>query len=237
MAAGIKAVLFDKDGTLIDFRATWLPAYEAIVRDLFGADPALSDRLLQAGGYDRTTGRIDPTSVLAAGTNGQIAALWATFVGRTDVATLAEEVNLRFMRHAETSLVAVTDLPALFGRLRGRGLRLGVATNDSRIGLEAQIRRLAIGSLLDFCCGYDSGHGEKPGPGMVHAFARSLDLPASAIAVVGDSLHDLEMARAAGAGLAVGVLTGASPRETLLPHADHVIASIAEIEAILSAAS
>ena len=98
----------------------------------------------------------------------------------------------------------------------------------------AQIERLQIGELIDFFCGYDSGHGAKPGPGMVEAFARTLELPAAAIAVVGDSLHDLDMARAAGAGLTIGVLTGASPRETLAPHADHVIASIAEIESILA---
>ncbi len=233
MTVGIGAVLFDKDGTLIDFRATWLPAYEGIVRELFGTEPAVIDKLLLAGGYDRATGALEPTSVLAAGTNGQIAALWAGHVGRTDVATLAAEVNLRFMQHAETRLVPVTDLPALFGRLRQQGLRLGVATNDSAIGLAAQMRRLEIEELVDFRCGYDSGHGAKPGPGMVQAFAASLGLPAAAVAVVGDSLHDLEMARAAGAGLAIGVLTGASPRETLEPHADHVIGSIAEIETIL----
>jgi phosphoglycolate phosphatase len=128
----------------------------------------------------------------------------------------------------------VTDLPALFRGLRERGLRLGVATNDSEAALRAQIQRLRIGALIDFCCGYDSGHGAKPGPGMVEAFARALGLPAAAIAVVGDSLHDLDMARAAGAGLTIGVLTGASPREILAPHADHVIASIAEIGLILS---
>jgi phosphoglycolate phosphatase len=233
VSTGIGGVLFDKDGTLIDFRATWLPAYEAIVRDLFGADPGAADRLLRAGGYDRATGQVNPTSVLAAGTNGEIAALWAEMVGRADVARLADEVNRLFMRHAQTSLVPVTDLPALFGRLRRRGLRLGVATNDSEQGLLAQVERLAIGGLLDFRCGYDSGHGAKPGPGMVEAFARHLGLPTAAIAVVGDSLHDLEMARAAGAGLAIGVLTGASPREILAPHADHVIASIVELEAIL----
>jgi phosphoglycolate phosphatase len=235
MTVGISAVLFDKDGTLIDFRATWLPAYEVIVRELFGADPEATDRLLLAGGYDRATGALEPTSVLAAGTNGQIAALWAGHVGRADVATLAAEVNLRFMQHAETCLVPVTDLPVLFRRLRQRGLRLGVATNDSALALKAQLRRLQIEDLVDFCCGYDSGHGAKPGPGMVQAFARDLDLPTAAVAVVGDSLHDLEMARAAGAGLAIGVLTGASPRETLVPHADHVIGSIAEIETILLA--
>src|SRR5262245_17661853 len=230
----IRAVLFDKDGTLIDFRATWLPVYEAIVRRLVDADEQAVDRLLAAGGYDRASGRIDPSSVLAAGTNLEIAAVWAGLIGHGDAAALATQVNRDFMQHALTSLVPVTDLPALFRGLRQRGLRLGVATNDSEAALRAQIERLQIGSLIDFFCGYDSGHGAKPEPGMVEAFARTLDLPVAAIAVVGDSLHDLDMARAAGAGLTVGVLTGASPRETLAPHADHVIASIAELDAVLS---
>jgi phosphoglycolate phosphatase len=230
----IRAVLFDKDGTLIDFRATWLPAYEAIVRRLVDADEQAVDRLLAAGGYDRASGRIDPSSVLAAGTNLEIAAVWAGLIGDADVAALATRVNREFMQHAETSLVPVTDLPTLFRGLRQRGLRLGVATNDSEAALQAQIQRLRIGELIDFFCGYDSGHGAKPGPGMVEAFARAIELPVAAIAVVGDSLHDLDMARAAGAGLTVGVLTGASSRETLAPHADHVIASIAELDSLLA---
>jgi phosphoglycolate phosphatase len=53
------------------------------------------------------------------------------------------------------------------------------------------------------------------------------------VAVVGDNLHDLEMARAAGAGLAVGVLSGTSAIDELGPHADHVIASIAELPEVL----
>lgn len=233
MPSAIRAILFDKDGTLIDFRATWLPAYERIVRDLFGADDRMTSMMLSAGGYERESGRIEPTSVLAAGTNLEIAALWARLAGRTDVAEIAGEVNRRFMEHAETSLVPVTDLAALFRKLRRRPLDLGVATNDSEQALAAQLRRLRIDELVDFSCGYDSGHGAKPGPGMVSAFARHRDLPASAIAVVGDSLHDLEMARSAGAGLAIGVLTGASPRDLLEAHADHVIDSIAEIEPLL----
>lgn len=233
MPSTIRAILFDKDGTLIDFRATWLPAYERIVRELFGADDRMASILLSAGGYERESGRIEPTSVLAAGTNLEIAALWARLTGRADVAEIAGEVNRRFMEHAETSLVPVADLAALFRSLRRRRLDLGVATNDSEQALAAQLRRLQIDELVDFSCGYDSGHGAKPGPGMVSAFARHRDLPASAIAVVGDSLHDLEMARSAGAGLAIGVLTGASPRELLEAHADHVIDSIAEIEMLL----
>jgi len=203
---------------------------------LFGAEERMADMLLSAGGYDRASGRIDPASVLAAGTNMEIATLWAGMTGWQDVRELAGRVNRRFMEHAESSLVPVTNLPALFRKLRKKRLQLGVATNDSEQALSAQLRRLRIDDLVDFSCGYDSGHGAKPGPGMVEAFARDLALPASAIAVVGDSLHDLEMARAAGAGMAIGVLTGASPRETLEPHADHVIDSIAEIGPLLTPA-
>jgi len=233
-ASSIRAVLFDKDGTLIDFRATWLPAYEKIVAELFAAEGAAADALLAAGGYHRASGRIEPRSVLAAGTNAEIAALWAGLVGIADVAALAERIDLGFQAHARAAgLVPVTDLAALFGRLRGRGLGLGVATNDSARALKDQLDLLGIAGLVDFAAGYDSGHGAKPDPGMVAAFCAQLGLAPREVAVVGDSRHDLDMARAAGAGLAIGVLTGASPRAELAALADHVLDSVAELESLL----
>ena len=49
------------------------------------------------------------------------------------------------------------------------------------------------------------------------------------VAMVGDNRHDLEMARAAGAGAAIGVLTGNSSFDDLSPLADAVIRSIADL--------
>ena len=37
----IVGVLFDKDGTFVDFDATWGPATHAIIHALAGGDPAL----------------------------------------------------------------------------------------------------------------------------------------------------------------------------------------------------
>ncbi len=233
MAEAIRAVLFDKDGTLIDFRATWLPAYGKAVRLIAAGDDGLADRLLRAGGYDPATGALDPRSVLAAGTNAEIAGLWAGMAGIADAAALARRIDAEFQAHARAGLTAVTDLAALFGRLRRRGLVVGVATNDSAAALAAQLPLLGVAELVDFACGSDSGHGAKPGPGMVEAFCRAHALASAEVAVVGDSRHDLEMGRAAGAGLLVGVLTGASAREDLELHAHHVLASIAEIETVL----
>jgi phosphoglycolate phosphatase len=71
---------------------------------------------------------------------------------------------------------------------------------------------------------------------MVAGFAAATGLDPAAIALVGDTLHDLHCARAAGA-VAVAVLSGPlreAARETLAPHADHVIGSIAELPGLIA---
>ena len=229
----IRAVLFDKDGTLFDFFGTWVPAYETIAAELAEGDAALALGLLKAGGHDPATGRIAPRSALSGGTNREIAALWCPLLGRSDVTTLEAQLDLFFRSRSASDTKAVTDLPALFRRLRARGLKLGVATMDSHAAVEAALAAFGIAGLVDFFTGYDTGYGTKPGPGMVKGFCRAVGVAAPGVAVVGDTLHDMEMARAAGAGLAVGVLTGATPREVLTEHADHVLGSIAELEGLL----
>ncbi len=87
--------------------------------------------------------------------------------------------------------------------------------------------------LLDFAAGYDSGHGFKPDPGMVHGFCARTGLVPAEVAVIGDNLHDLEMGRRGGVGLVVGVLTGTGERAELTAHADHVLDGIRDLEALL----
>ena len=232
-ASAIRAILFDKDGTLFDFFATWVPAYEVMAAKLADGDASLALKLLEAAGHEPVTGKVKPQSILAGGTNREVAELWASMLGRGDVAALEAELNSFFLAYGSTNASPVTDLPALFRRLKARGLGLGLATMDSHAAAEAAIDAFGLTGLLDFFTGYDTGHGAKPGPGMVEGFCRAIGVPVENVAVVGDTLHDMKMARSAGAGLAIGVLTGATPREVLEPHADYVLGSIAEIEALL----
>ncbi len=144
------------------------------------------------------------------------------------------DVHQLFLKRQATAATPVTDLDILFGRLRARGLSLGIATMDSEESARASMARFGVHGSLDFICGFDTGHGVKPGGGMVEAFAVHMNLRPAMIAVVGDSPHDMAMARAGGAGRAIGVLTGVSLREVLMDHgADIVIASVAELEATL----
>jgi phosphoglycolate phosphatase len=80
---GLKGLLFDKDGTLIDFFATWMPAYCDAAERLAAAAgvPEHAEHLLLAGGYDRGNDRLAPDSLLAGGTNEELIAVWRASLG------------------------------------------------------------------------------------------------------------------------------------------------------------
>jgi phosphoglycolate phosphatase len=229
----IKGILFDKDGTLLDYGATWIPLNHQAALAAADGDRDLADRMLAASGYDAAANRVRGGSLLAAGTNREIAACWSALNPSRSVAELTRLMEQIFTECGRLSATPVAELAPLLARLRARGLRLGVATSDSEAGAQATLAHFGVIALLDFLAGYDSGFTPKPSPDLVEAFCRATDLTASEISVVGDNLHDLEMGRAAGAGLVVGVLTGTSDHGDLAPLADHVLGSITELEALL----
>ena len=230
----IAAILFDKDGTLYDFYHTWGALTEKAALLVAGGDAERARFLLENSGKDPVTGKFAPSSPIASGSNREIVEVWCGLIQRADVDAMYRQVHLLFLEHQKNGAVPVLDLDLFFGRLRGRGLRLGVATMDSEEAARTAMLRAKCTHHLDFICGFDTGHGVKPLGGMVEAFARHAGVPVSALAVVGDSPHDMHMARAGKAGRAIGVLTGVSPREALIEAGAHqVIESIAELEALL----
>ena len=229
----IRGILFDKDGTLLDFCATWIPAYRAAageIADLAGGVDAQT--LLAAVGYDAATGRCDPHSVLAAGTNLELATAWAAICG-LDVELVLPVVERTLDESARRDAMPLVDLGTFFAGLAARGIVIGVATMDGEATARAMLDRFGALGYVSFLCGGDSGCGTKPGPGMVDAFLTATGLRAEEVMVVGDTPHDMEMARAAGAACRVGVLSGAGTREALEPVAHCIIASIANLDDVL----
>ena len=112
--------------------------------------------------------------------------------------------------------------------LRGRGLRLGLATNDAEAPARAHLAAHGVAHLFDSISGFDSGHGAKPGPGMLLAFAAHCGLAPARVVMVGDSRHDLMAGRAAGMRT-VAVLTGIAGADQLAPLADAVLPDIAAL--------
>lgn len=225
----IDGVLFDKDGTLFDYHATWDGVFQDLAHVLCNGDEAGARSLLEAGGYDVDGGFYRSNSILSAGDTSELALVWSKHLG-CEFDDLLSRLEKVFSVAPVASAVPAADLKALLETLRSRSLSLGIATHDSRQATENVLARFSLQEYFDFLAGYDSGHGLKPGGGMALAFCKAVGVAPERIVVIGDNPHDLGMGRSVGAGAVLGVLTGSSGREDLASAgADDVLASIAEL--------
>ena len=223
------ALLFDKDGTLFDFDATWVAWVEVMLGRWSDGDAGLADRLARAIGYDRAARAFLASSVVIAGTPEDTAEALAPVLGVAP-AGLVDRLNAEA---AAAPMAEAVPLSPLLAGFTDAGLRLGVATNDAEQPARAHLAAAGIEAAFDFVAGSDSGHGGKPDPGMLLAFAAAVDIAPRRIVMVGDSTHDLLAGRAAGMQT-VGVLTGIAGVETLAPHADAVFPDIGHLPDWLS---
>lgn len=222
----IDGVIFDKDGTLFDFRKSW-GAWSARLIDALARDKSHAQAIAKTLGYCMETADFAPDSIVIAATTAEIAAQLLPHLPGQDVATLTARMNTLA---TAAPMAEAVPLKSVLAALRARGLRLGLATNDAEAPARAHLSNVGVEQLFDFIAGFDSGHGGKPAPGQLIAFARQLGLDPARVVMVGDSLHDLDAGRAAGMRT-VAVLTGIAKAPELAPHADVVLENIGDLGA------
>jgi phosphoglycolate phosphatase len=229
--ARIGGILIDKDGTLLDFEATWSPVLRRLALDAAGADRDAAEAMLVAGGLDPATGRYGPDSIIGAGTTEQIARLFhPTLEGFSFIARI-EQIDKALRKHGMRNAVPIDGAWEALEALAGMGLAMGVATNDRTMAAKETLAAVDMDRYLPHVFGFDSVAAPKPAPDMVNAFAAATGVPVAEIVVVGDNRADLRMARAAGAGFAIGVTSGNSQASDLAVLADAVLDSIREVPA------
>jgi phosphoglycolate phosphatase len=230
----MRGILFDKDGTLLDFEATWTPVLRQLALQAAGGDRVRAERLLVEGGLIPATGRFRAGSVLGAGTSATITGLWRPELSGEALADAIAAMDRAFYEHGREHSVPLPGVADTLATLAARGIIMGVATNDATMAAKAALASLGIAGNLPHVFGYDSVTRAKPAPDMVLAFAREAGLAPGDVAVVGDNPHDMEMARAAGA-VAIGVTSGNSSADDLAALADVILPGVAALPEWLEA--
>jgi len=223
-------IVFDKDGTLIDFDSMWAGWMTGLAHSLqAAAGVPVANAVFAAMDFDPATGQIDPTGELALTPMAGLRAICAGVLGAAGLpAHTAEQVvsSVWYLPDPVALARPLTDLARLFGALRELGAKIAVATSDDRAPTETLLAALNVAPLVDAVICADDGVPIKPAPEMLLAVCRRLNVDCAQSVMVGDNLPDLQMARAAGAGLSVGVLSGVGSRQMLAPHADVLLPDV-----------
>ena len=189
-----RLLVFDWDGTIIDSPA------------------AIVDCICEAA---RDSGIEVPPRERAAHTIG----LGLHDALRFAVPDLPAERYAEFVANYRKHFLARQDSMHLFEGMRELLERLAgshslaIATGKSRRGLERALEAAGIGTLFLASRCADETH-PKPHPAMLLELMEQADIPAGEVLMIGDTSHDLEMARAARVD-ALAVTYGAHPEASL----------------------
>ena len=138
----IRAILFDKDGTLVDFQRTWGPATHTVISELSNGDAAAFERLAAVSLYDSAQRRLLPGSPVVIETTYGYGKLWAQALGIPVTPEFINRIDALFFQETLDHLTPIGDVKALLEGFRVRGYRLGLMTNDADANTHAQLRQL-----------------------------------------------------------------------------------------------
>lgn len=213
----IKAIIFDKDGVLLNLEDTWIDS--AIAMTHFFAE--LSDgRHNKAAfqniiGINEDTRQIDINGLFAGGSIiDQIEAIgkFDPEIGKKLTENKRVQGKLRevFLAAHETALnqggsVSNGDVAGPISALKEAGYLLGVLTNDSEASAKKSCTDIGILDYFDMVVGFDSGFGAKPTPGGFLAICEHFAIDPVDAVMIGDTQADRNAALAAGAGAFIGI--------------------------------
>lgn len=226
-------VIFDKDGTLIDFNFMWASWVVELAQRLErAANVSLAGELFAAMGYDPARHSVIAGSPLAAHSIANLYQLTARVVhnvGLSPEAALRATNEAWFVPDPIRMARPLADLPKLFSALRAREILIGIATSDDRKSTVETLRALGIFEMVDALVSADDGLPNKPAPDMLLRVCDELHVAPASSVMIGDSVADMQAARAAGMALRVAVLSGVSSRAQIEKDAEVILENVQDL--------
>ncbi len=236
----IQMIIFDKDGTLMDFDAFWGTVSRHAVTDMLtelhlSAD--LLEPLLASIGYKN--GITDVQGVLCWGTYRLMGeamhdALTAAGIDcdREEVVRLTYDT---YHKHADKGEIrpACEKLGDVLKALIRQDRTLAVVTTDGPVITRQCLEALDIGPLFSAVCTADGVLPPKPDPYCIDAICEQFRLTKDEIVMVGDTLTDVKFARNGGIRV-IGVAKTEEGRAFLAEQADVAVPDVSHVAAVLA---
>ena len=203
----VKAILFDKDGTLTNIDNMWVELTEMVIRNILKQhikedSPITIEQMLELLGI--VQGEIVPNSVIASGTVEDMLDEIGKYFPINKKAlydVVLEDFKQYLLAHPDM-IIPIGDVAFLISELKHKGIKVGVVTNDSYIPTKTIFEILKIWHLFDFVATPDE-YPAKPASDSLIGASQHLAVPLHEIFYVGDSYLDMDYAKHCGGGIAV----------------------------------
>ena len=203
----VKAILFDKDGTLTNIDNMWVEPTEMVIRNILKQhikqdSPITIEQMLELLGI--VQGEIVPNSVIASGTVEDMLDEIGKYFPIDKKAlydVVLEDFRQYLLAHPDM-IIPIGDVAFLISELKHKGIKVGVVTNDSYIPTKTIFEILKVWHLFDFVATPDE-YPAKPASDSLIGASEHLAVPLHEIFYVGDSYLDMAYAKHCGGGIAV----------------------------------
>ena len=203
----VKAILFDKDGTLTNIDNMWVEPTEMVIRNILKQhikedSPITIEQMLELLGI--VQGEIVPNSVIASGTVEDMLDEIGKYFPIDKKAlydVVLEDFRHYLLAHPDM-IIPIGNVAFLISELKHKGIKVGVVTNDSYIPTKTIFEILKIWHLFDFVATPDE-YPAKPAADSLIGASEHLAVPLHEIFYVGDSYLDMAYAKHCGGGIAV----------------------------------
>lgn len=232
-----EAVIFDKDGTLMEFDPFWVRVAESAVQDILNRlniNNVQAEEILEAFGVHN--GVSDVNGILRKGTYEQAGEALCEMLERygikIETAEPAALVREAFAANAGAGEIkGCAGLKETLSRLKSLGIRLAVVTTDSADITGKCLKGLGIESFFDKIYTDDGRTPTKPEPYCAEDFLKAYGIKPENAVMVGDTLTDARFAENAGMKF-IAVASGAAGKE-LEDRAAAVIPDISGLDHII----
>ncbi|MFJ7369231.1 HAD family hydrolase [Lysinibacillus sp. NPDC098008] len=226
----IKGILFDKDGTLIEFNSLWINLTKKIVHDIikqYNIDEKNTIPMLEVLGIQANDTLVS-NSLIASETLYDSAQALAPFINEsteTLYKLLDEMYYVGTCQHPD-AIKPIGDVKKLFQELHNKNIRVGIVTADQYNVTAFTLQHLGLMPYVDFIATADT-YPKKPSPEALHAFCNKFNLQQSDVIHIGDTKVDMLFGQ--NTKQPVGVLSGTSDLATLQQYSTTVLPTIHDI--------
>ncbi len=214
----IKAILFDKDGTLLKFSDIWV---DSIVKYLSkkNLNHDAKKKLFKKIGV-KENNEVEENSILSSETVEDLALIFSEFMDESpeEIYKDIDDFLLEFLKENKSEIKETCDLKSLFTDLKNRGIIIGLFTSDNYRQAKYSMEYLNLDSFIDFYAAADL-YEKKPSIESLEIFKKKYSLRDQEIIIVGDSKVDMIFGKDT---LKLGVLCGTGSREMLERYTENI---------------